>query len=177
MRAPELSLRVTAVGQPVPQRVLHTAPVHAAATLRRETACMRRGACAALSSAPPPPPLPRGAAGRRRLAVARAERVSRRQPGRAAAPPPPDALLPDEVVAPLPWDAAFCQHFLQRYWQRRLLLVRQAVPNFQSPLDADELAGLACEVPARIILEQGGARPWELVRQPAHTACAAPMRC
>ena len=150
--------------------MLHTAPVHAAATLRR------RGACAAQSSAPLPPPLPRGAAGRRRLPVACAERASRRQPGRAAAPPP-DAPLPDEVVAPLPWDAAFCQHFLQRYWQRRPLLIRQAVPNFQSPLDADELAGLACEVSARIILEQGGVRPWELVRRLAHAARAVLTRC
>jgi hypothetical protein len=73
--------------------------------------------------------------------------------------------LPDEVTATLPWDDAFAAFFLRHYWQRRPLVVRQAVPKFQSPLSADELAGLACEVPSRIVLEQGGVRPWELVRR------------
>jgi hypothetical protein len=77
------------------------------------------------------------------------------------------AALPDEVTAPLPWDAAFAAFFLRHYWQRRPLVIRQAVPGFRSPLSADELAGLACEVPSRIVLEQGGVRPWELVRRGA----------
>lgn len=70
----------------------------------------------------------------------------------------------DELTAPFPWDSAFCSHFLATYWQRRPLLVRQALPGFRSLLSADELAGLACELPSRIIMEQGGSEPWELVR-------------
>ena len=35
--------------------------------------------------------------------------------------------------------------FRARYWQRRPLLIRQALPGFESPLPPDELAGLAIE--------------------------------
>jgi len=35
--------------------------------------------------------------------------------------------------------------FLRSYWQRQPLLVRGAVPNYESPLSADELAGLALD--------------------------------
>jgi 50S ribosomal protein L16 3-hydroxylase len=35
--------------------------------------------------------------------------------------------------------------FLRDYWQKRPLLVRQAFPGFRAPIDADDLAGLACE--------------------------------
>ena len=90
------------------------------------------------------------------------------------------AALPDELTAPLPWDDAFASFFLRHYWQRRPLVVRQAVPGFQSPLSADELAGLACEVPSRIVLEQGGVRPWELVRRgcvAANARCADGSAC
>lgn len=43
--------------------------------------------------------------------------------------------------------------FLTEYWQKKPLLIRQAIPNFTGLLDANELAGLACEedVQARII--------------------------
>lgn len=82
--------------------------------------------------------------------------------------------LPDELTAPLPWDAAFADLFLRHYWQRRPLVIRQAVPGFQSPLSADELAGLACEVPSRLVLQQGGVRPWELVR-PAVPRASLPL--
>lgn len=37
------------------------------------------------------------------------------------------------------------QGFLSRYWQRRPLLIRQAFPDFETPLPADELAGLSTE--------------------------------
>lgn len=54
--------------------------------------------------------------------------------------------------------------FLAEYWQKKPLLVRGALPGFKSPLSPDELAGLACEedVTSRLLLERGGARPWEL---------------
>lgn len=52
--------------------------------------------------------------------------------------------------------------FLKTYWQKRPLLIRQAIPGFTPPLDADELAGLACEedVEARIV--QGRDRDWSV---------------
>jgi 50S ribosomal protein L16 3-hydroxylase len=58
--------------------------------------------------------------------------------------------------------------FLARYWQRRPLLMRQALPGFENPLPADELAGLACEpdVEARILLERSEQGPWQLLHGP-----------
>ena len=43
--------------------------------------------------------------------------------------------------------------FLRDYWQKKPLLIKQAIPNFAGLLTPDELAGLACEddVQARII--------------------------
>ena len=59
------------------------------------------------------------------------------------------------------------REFLRDYWQKKPLLIRQAIPDFQSPIDADELAGLALEeeVESRLVLEKGE-RPWELRRGP-----------
>ncbi|GMR01628.1 MAG: hypothetical protein BMS9Abin19_1036 [Gammaproteobacteria bacterium] len=53
--------------------------------------------------------------------------------------------------------------FLNHYWQKKPLLVRNAFPGIQSPLTADELAGLACEenVNARLVLEKDGDYPWQ----------------
>ncbi|NIB41182.1 cupin domain-containing protein [Pseudomaricurvus alkylphenolicus] len=53
--------------------------------------------------------------------------------------------------------------FLSDYWQKKPLLIRQALPGYTSPISADELAGLALEedVESRIIVEQGKS-PWEL---------------
>jgi len=59
------------------------------------------------------------------------------------------------------------REFMRDYWQKKPLLVRQAFPDFISPIDPDELAGLALEeeVESRIVLEHG-AHPWELRRGP-----------
>lgn len=56
------------------------------------------------------------------------------------------------------------EEFLREYWQKKPLLVRQAIPGFRSPLRPEELAGLALEesVESRLILEEGGDYPWEL---------------
>ena len=55
------------------------------------------------------------------------------------------------------------EEFLRDYWQKKPLLIRQAFPNFQSPITQDELAGLACETDtARIVIEKGGEHPWEV---------------
>lgn len=55
------------------------------------------------------------------------------------------------------------QDFLKNYWQRQPLVVRQAFPGFESPVSADELAGLSCEeeVNARLVIEKGGKHPWQ----------------
>ncbi len=47
--------------------------------------------------------------------------------------------------------------FLARYWQRKPLLLPQALPDFKAPLDANELAGLAMEegIESRIIEQVG----------------------
>ena len=45
--------------------------------------------------------------------------------------------------------------FLERYWQREPLLIRQAFPGFVPELDADDIAGLACEPLAEARLVSG----------------------
>ena len=51
---------------------------------------------------------------------------------------------------------------MEEYWQKKPLLIRQAFPDFKSPITADELAGLACEedVNSRIVMEKDGEHPW-----------------
>lgn len=58
------------------------------------------------------------------------------------------------------------EHFLAHHWQREPLLIRNALPDFVPPLDADELAGLAMEeeVESRIVEEAGGS--WALSHGP-----------
>ena len=58
------------------------------------------------------------------------------------------------------------KEFLRIYWQKKSLLVRQALPNFQSSITPAELAGLACEagVEARII--QGHGKRFSLAQGP-----------
>lgn len=60
------------------------------------------------------------------------------------------------------------QRFLADYWQQQPLVVRQAFPGFQTPVSADELAGLACEaeVNSRIVIEKGGSQPWQTLYGP-----------
>jgi len=50
------------------------------------------------------------------------------------------------------------QQFLSEYWQKKPLLIRQAFPDFESPISPDELAGLACEeeIESRLIEENSG---------------------
>ncbi|QKE63462.1 cupin domain-containing protein [Aquipseudomonas campi] len=59
------------------------------------------------------------------------------------------------------------REFLRDYWQKKPLLIRQAIPDFESPISPDELAGLALEeeVESRLVIEHGE-RPWELRRGP-----------
>ncbi len=58
------------------------------------------------------------------------------------------------------------QQFLDRDWQQRPRLLRQALPGFCCPVDGNDLAGLACEPEAesRIIIED--ATGWHLRHGP-----------
>lgn len=50
------------------------------------------------------------------------------------------------------------EQFLAEYWQKKPLLIRQAIPDFNGLLSPNELAGLSCEeeVQARLVSFQGG---------------------
>ncbi|WP_024851036.1 JmjC domain-containing protein [Hydrogenovibrio kuenenii] len=47
--------------------------------------------------------------------------------------------------------------FLKDYWQKKPLLIKNAFPNFVSPISAEELAGLSLEdeVESRIVIQKG----------------------
>jgi len=46
------------------------------------------------------------------------------------------------------------EQFLAEYWQKKPLLIRNAIPNFQPPVDGNDLAGLALEpdVESRLVI-------------------------
>jgi 50S ribosomal protein L16 3-hydroxylase len=58
--------------------------------------------------------------------------------------------------------------FLSEHWQKRPLLVRQALPGFESPLSPEELAGLACEeaVISRLVEERTAEGGWAVRHGP-----------
>lgn len=60
------------------------------------------------------------------------------------------------------------QQFIDQYWQQKPLLIRQAFKDFQSPISAQELAGLACEaeIESRLIEEFGDNGKWQLRNGP-----------
>lgn len=95
----------------------------------------------------------------------RGETRAAASPGKRAA----TKLLPIEVrgshAQPLGMPAA---DFLRDYWQKRPLLIRGALPGFESPLSPEDLAGLACEdgVLARIVAHDAQADKWMLRHGP-----------
>lgn len=56
--------------------------------------------------------------------------------------------------------------FLSEYWQKKPLLIKKAFPQFEDPISADELAGLACEeeISSRIVVTKDN--DWEVVQGP-----------
>ena len=58
--------------------------------------------------------------------------------------------------------------FLAEYWQKKPLLVRQAISGIRPPIAADELAGLACEeeVESRLIIHDAANDQWSLTHGP-----------
>ena len=81
------------------------------------------------------PKPPRAAA----KAAASRSRASTPRPGTAS---PPPIEVDGSSLPPLGMDPAV---FLRDYWQKRPLLVRNAFPGLHSPLQPEDLAGLACE--------------------------------
>jgi len=75
-------------------------------------------------------------------------------------------INPDETLTLL--GGLTAREFLRDYWQKKPLLVRQAMPGFESPLPPEELAGMACEeaVISRLVLEHGEAGAWHLRHGP-----------
>ena len=60
------------------------------------------------------------------------------------------------------------EQFLSEYWQKKPLLIRNAFPDFEPPVSADELAGLACEadVESRLIIQNPSNDEWSLENGP-----------
>jgi len=58
------------------------------------------------------------------------------------------------------------RQFLEEYWQKKPLLIRSVYPDFTGLLNADELAGLACEenVQSRLVINRQG--KWQVESGP-----------
>ena len=67
-----------------------------------------------------------------------------------------------------PLGALAPEEFLRDYWQKKPLVIRQAFPDFKTPISPDELAGLACEqeVASKLVIEKGGEHPWQVIQGP-----------
>ncbi|WP_286235639.1 cupin domain-containing protein [Thalassotalea sediminis] len=65
------------------------------------------------------------------------------------------------------WGDLTPEKFLQEYWQKKPLLIKQAVPGFTGTIEADELAGLAMEqeIESRIISHDGNEQ-WQVHHGP-----------
>lgn len=59
------------------------------------------------------------------------------------------------------------EQFLLEYWQKKPLLIKQAIPDFQNPLDADEIAGLSLEEESnsRLVIENSS-NDWNMKHGP-----------
>lgn len=69
---------------------------------------------------------------------------------------------------PLPLGDMSLETFLRDYWQKKPLVIRNAIADFKSPLEADELAGLACEpdVESRLVAFDPVADQWKMEQGP-----------
>ncbi|WP_133178164.1 cupin domain-containing protein [Shewanella decolorationis] len=56
--------------------------------------------------------------------------------------------------------------FLKEHWQQKPVVIKEAFPDFEDPISADELAGLACEeeITSRIVVTQKD--NWEVIQGP-----------
>lgn len=76
-------------------------------------------------------------------------------------PAPPPLEIDARKSPPLGMPPA---QFLRDYWQKRPLLIRNAFPGFVSPIQPEDLAGLACEEAAlsRIVVHDRASDAWTL---------------
>lgn len=60
------------------------------------------------------------------------------------------------------------EEFCAEYWQKKPLLVRNALPDFKCPVSPEELGGLSmeAEVESRLVLEKHGKSAWEVRHGP-----------
>lgn len=60
------------------------------------------------------------------------------------------------------------EEFLRDYWHKKPLLIRNAWPDFEPLLGAEELAGLSLEqeIESRIVMENGPDGPWSIRKGP-----------
>ena len=58
--------------------------------------------------------------------------------------------------------------FLKKYWQKKPLLIRNAFPNFKSPLTKKDFLDFACneDVASRLVIERGGDYDWQVIHGP-----------
>src|SRR5690606_27172967 len=106
----------------------------------------------------------------------RLHRPRRRAGARGLIPAPkPDTAMAKRSTLPFEVQAArgrplgmAPRAFLRDYWQKRPLLIRGAFPGFVSPLDPDDLAGLACEegVLARLVRHDRDRDDWAVSSGP-----------
>ena len=82
---------------------------------------------------------------------------------------PPRESFPIEVRAtPSQMLGMPAAKFLREYWQKKPLLIRQAFPDFVTPVEPEDLAGLACEdgVLARLIEHDKANDAWQVRHGP-----------
>ncbi|PWK49941.1 cupin domain-containing protein [Pleionea mediterranea] len=69
-----------------------------------------------------------------------------------------------------PFGSLSINEFLNKYWQKQPVIIRQAFPNFSDIISAEELAGLSLEqdVESRIIQHKGHAhkKSWDVIQGP-----------
>ena len=69
------------------------------------------------------------------------------------------------------------EQFFNEYWQKKPLLIRNAIDDFESLITPDELAGLSLEdqVQSRIIIEKDADAPWKVIYSPLEESVFSEM--
>src|SRR5690606_16992345 len=69
-------------------------------------------------------------------------------------------------MKPIPLGDLSVDDFMRRHWQRKPLLIRQAIPGFAPPLDPEQLVELAADdaVESRLVTRRRGR--WTLAHGP-----------
>ncbi|QSX75672.1 cupin domain-containing protein [Lysobacter arenosi] len=90
----------------------------------------------------------------------------------AAKKPAPQATPIEIDASAMPPLGMTPERFLRDYWQKKPLLIRNAFPGYQSPLQPEDLAGLACEEAAlsRIVMHDRANDRWTLRHGPFEEA-------